>query len=147
MAARPDLVILRGQATAYRLPAYSEAAVSGSNQFALSFASQTMTNVRSELGLRGDKAFAVRDGTLTLRGRVAWAHDSNTDRPVTPTFQSPPGASFTVNGARPSADGALVTAGAEMKWDNGWSVTGAFEGEFSRTTVSYAGNGAVRYAW
>lgn len=135
------------QATAYRLPSYAEAAVSGSNQFALAFASQTTTNVRSELGLRGDKAFAVADGTLTLRGRVAWAHDSNTDRPVTPTFQSLPGSSFTITGAKPAADGTLVTAGAEMKWRSGWSVAGSFEGEFSRTTDSYAGKGAVRYAW
>jgi uncharacterized protein with beta-barrel porin domain len=72
-------------------------------------------------------------------------HDSNTDRIITPTFQSLPGSSsFTVNGARPSPDGALLTAGAEMKWRNGWSVAGTFEGEFSRTTESYAGKGAVK---
>jgi uncharacterized protein with beta-barrel porin domain len=135
------------QATTVHLPSYAEAAVSGSNQFALAFASQNSTNVRSELGLRGDKSFAVRDGLLTFRGRAAWAHDSNTDRVVSPTFQALPGASFTVNGAKPSADGALVTAGAEMKWRNGWSVAGTFEGEFSRTTAGYAGKGSVRYVW
>jgi uncharacterized protein with beta-barrel porin domain len=121
--------------------------VSGSSQFALAFAAQTATNVRSELGLRGDRAFAVRDGTLTLRGRAAWAHDSNTDRVVSPTFQSLPGSSFTVNGAQPAADGALVAASAEMKWRTGWSVAGTIEGEFSRTTESYAGKGSVRYQW
>src|SRR5436305_5263181 len=136
------------QATTVHLPSYAEAAVSGSNQFALAFASQTATNVRSELGLRGDKSFAMYDGTLTLRARAAWAHDSNTDRIITPTFQSLPGSSsFTVNGAKPSADGALLTAGAEMKWRNGWAVAGTFEGEFSRTTESYAGKGVVKYAW
>ena len=135
------------QATTFRLPSYAEAAVSGSNQFALAFASQSTTNVRSELGLRGDKSYAVRDGVLTFRGRAAWAHDSNTDRAINPTFQSLPGSSFTINGARPSADGALVTAGAEMKWRNNWSLAGTFEGEFSRTTDSYAGKGTVKYAW
>ena len=50
------------QATTIHLPGYAEAAVSGSSQFALAFAAQTATNVRSELGLRGDRAFAVRDG-------------------------------------------------------------------------------------
>ena len=84
---------------------------------------------------------------MTLRGRAAWAHDSNTDRVVSPTFQSLPGLSFAVNGARPSPDGALITAGAEMKWHNGWSVAGTIEGEFSRTTESYAGKGSVRYVW
>jgi uncharacterized protein with beta-barrel porin domain len=87
----------------------------GSNQFALAFASQSTSNLRSELGLRGDKSFAMQDGTLILRSRVAWAHDSNTNRVASPTFQALPGSAFTVNGARPSPDGALLTAGAEMK--------------------------------
>jgi len=32
------------------------------------------SNVRGELGLRGDKSVAMRVNVLTLRGRVAWAH-------------------------------------------------------------------------
>jgi uncharacterized protein with beta-barrel porin domain len=98
----PELLIVE--------PALLVSVVTLSNQFALSFASDNSTNVRSELGLRGDK-------------------------------------SFTVNGARPAADGALVTAGAEMKWRNGWALAGTFEGEFSRTTDSYAGKGTVKHAW
>jgi uncharacterized protein with beta-barrel porin domain len=43
---------------------------------------------RSELGLRTDKSFAVQDGIFTLRGRVAWPHNFNTDRSVLPTFQA-----------------------------------------------------------
>jgi autotransporter-associated beta strand protein len=136
------------QVTTFSLPGYSETAVSGSNQFALAFSSQSETNVRTELGVRADKSFAMRDGVMTLRGRAAWAHDSNTDRAVSPTFQSLPGSSsFTVNGAKPSADGALLSAGTEMKWRNGWSVAGLFEGEFSGTTESYSGKGSVRRAW
>jgi hypothetical protein len=34
-----------------------------------------------------------------------------------------------------------------MKWTNEWSAAGTFEGEFSNATRSYAGTGAVRYAW
>jgi hypothetical protein len=34
-----------------------------------------------------------------------------------------------------------------MKWRNGWAVAGTFEGEFSKTTESYAGKGTVKYAW
>jgi uncharacterized protein with beta-barrel porin domain len=135
------------QATTFHLPSYAESAVSGSNQFALAFASQTETNVRTELGVRADRSFAVGDGVLTLRGRAAWAHDSNTSRNINPTFQSLLNSSFTINGAEPAPDGALVSAGAEMKWRNGWSLAGRFEGEFSRTTESYAGKGIVRYAW
>ena len=104
--------------------------------------------MRGELGIRTDTSFAVRDGTLTLRGRAAWAHDSNTDRAITPTFQSLPGSgSFTINGAQPAADGALVSAGGEIKWRNGWAIAAKFDGEFSRTTESYAGQGTVKYTW
>lgn len=123
------------------------AATSGSSTFALSYDAQTTTNVRTELGARFDKDFLVRDGLFTLRGRLAWAHDSNSDRPVTAAFQTLPGSTFTVNGAQPAANAALVTAGAEMRWWNGFSLAGTFEGEFSSTTRTYAGKGTVRYAW
>lgn len=135
------------QVTRFRLPGYSETATSGSNTFALSYSAQTTTNVRSELGARVDKLFMRDDGLFTLRGRLAWAHDSNTDRPVTAAFQALPGSTFTVNGAKPAADAALVSAGAEMQWLNGFSLAGTLEGEFSSTTRSYAGKGTVRYAW
>jgi uncharacterized protein with beta-barrel porin domain len=119
----------------------------GSSTFALSYAAKSVTDTRSELGLRTDKSFAMPDGVLTLRGRAAWAHDFNPDRTVAATFQTLPGASFVVNGAAIASDSALTTASAEMKWLNGWSAAATFEGEFSGVTRSYAGKGVVRYAW
>ncbi|WP_245330576.1 autotransporter outer membrane beta-barrel domain-containing protein [Bradyrhizobium sp. AS23.2] len=135
------------QATSFHLPGYGETALVGSNQFALSYASQDTTNIRTELGARTDQRFLVNEGVLTLRGRLAWAHDSNTDRLVSAAFQTLPGAAFTVNGARPAADSALVSGRAEMKWRNGLSLAGTVEGEFSRSTQTYAGKGTVRYEW
>ncbi len=70
--------------------------ISGSPAFALSYAGKSVTDTRSELGLRGDKSFAVPDGVLTLRARFAWAHDFNPDRAAAATFQALPGASFVV---------------------------------------------------
>jgi uncharacterized protein with beta-barrel porin domain len=136
-----------GQFTTFDLPSYAEAALSGSSAFALSYNSQSITDTRSELGIRTDKSYAVQGGILTLRGRFAWAHDYDPDRSIATTFQALPGASFVVNGAVQAADSALTTASAEMKWSNGWSVSGTFEGEFSSVTNSYAGKGVVRYAW
>lgn len=135
------------QSTSFFMPSYAESAVSGSNQFALSYGSQTTTNLRTELGMRLDKTFVVAEGLFALNGRAAWAHDSNTDRLATATFQTLPGATFTVSGVKPAADGALLSAGAEMKWMNGFSLAGTFEGEFSSTTASYAGRGVLKYAW
>src|SRR5260370_19618058 len=96
---------------------------------------------------RTDKSFAMQDLILTLRGRVAWAHDFNTDRSVAATFQTLPGASFVVNGAAQAHDAGLITSSAQMRWQNGFSLAATFEGEFSSVARSYAGKGVVRYAW
>ena len=135
------------QFTTFDLPAYAEQAVSGSAAFTLSYAAKSVTDTRSELGLRTDKSFAVQDGVLSLRGRLAWAHDFNPDRSIAATFQALPGASFVVNGAAQARDSALTSASLEMKGLNGWSTAATFEGEFSNVTRSYAGKGSVRYAW
>ena len=109
---------------------------------------KSVTDTRSELGVRTDKSFAMQNAILTLRGRVAWAHDFDPDhRSIGATFQTLPGASFFVNGAAQASDSALVTASAETRWMNGWSTAVTFEGEFSNVTRSCAGKGVVRYSW
>ncbi|WP_368508893.1 autotransporter outer membrane beta-barrel domain-containing protein [Bradyrhizobium lupini] len=135
------------QATVFSLPSYSEFAVVGSNVFALNYAAKDVTSTRTELGLRADKSFAAAGGLMTLRGRVAWAHDYNPDRTVGAVFQTLPGSAFVVNGAAQAHDSALTTAAVQMSWMNGWSASTTFEGEFSNVTRSYAGKGVVRYAW
>jgi uncharacterized protein with beta-barrel porin domain len=136
-----------GQFTTFDLPAYAEQAIVGSNQFALGYGAKSVTDTRSELGIRTDKSWAMQSAILTLRGRAAWAHDFNPDRNIGATFQALPGASFVVNGAAQAHDSALTTASAELKWQNGWSAAATFEGEFSNVTRSYAGKGVVRYTW
>jgi uncharacterized protein with beta-barrel porin domain/uncharacterized membrane protein len=136
-----------GQFVTFDLPAYAEQAIAGANTFALTYASKSVTDTRSELGIRTDKSFAMQNGIVTLRGRAAWAHDFNPDRNIAATFQTLPGASFVVNGAAQASDAALVTGSAEMKWLNGFSLAATFEGEFSGVTRSYAGKGVARYAW
>jgi autotransporter-associated beta strand protein len=136
-----------GQFTTFDLPAYAEQVQSGANTFALAYGSKSVTDTRSELGIRTDKSYAIPNAMLTLRGRLAWAHDFNPDRNIAATFQALPGASFVVNGTAQAHDTALTTASAEMRWLNGWSAAATFEGELSDVTRSYAGKGVVRYAW
>jgi uncharacterized protein with beta-barrel porin domain len=135
------------QFTTFDLPAYAEQAIVGSNTFALAYGAKDVTASRSELGIRTDKSYAMQNAILTLRGRAAWAHDFDPDRNIGATFQTLPGASFVVNGATQARDAALTTASAEVKWLNGFSLAGTFEGEFSNVTRSYAGKGVVRYQW
>jgi len=129
------------------LPAYAEAAIIGSNNFALAYGAQDATDARTELGMRTDKSWATANGILTLRGRFAWAHDYDPNRSIAATFQTLPGASFVINGAAQAADSALATASIEMRWKSGWSAVATLEGGFSNITSSYAGKGVVRYQW
>jgi autotransporter-associated beta strand protein len=136
-----------GQFTTFFLPSYAESAAFGSNAFALAYGSRSVTDTRSELGIRADRSFALLTGLLTLRGRLAWAHDFDPDRGIAATFQALPGASFVVGGAAQASESALTTASAEIKWRNGWSAVATFEGEFSKVATSFAGREVVRYVW
>lgn len=135
------------QVTQINLPSYAETVLAGTGGFALNYNAKDTTIARTELGARFDRGFALNDSLLTLRGRLAWAHDEGNTAAVSAMFASLPGSTFTVNGAVPSKDLALVSAGAEMKWMNNISLSATFEGEFSNTTVGYAGKGNLRYVW
>jgi len=135
------------QFTTFDLPAYAEQVLAGAGTFALNYAAKDVTDARSELGVRTDRSFALPNAILTLRGRLAWAHDFDTDRNISAVFQTLPGASFVVNGAAQAHDSALTTTSAEIKWLNGFSLAATFEGEFSAVTSSYAGKGVARYSW
>jgi len=135
------------QFTTIDLPSYAEQVVAGTGTFALSYNAKDVTDSRTELGFRTDKSWAEQNGILTLRGRLAWAHDFNTDRSAAAVFQSLPGTFFVVNGAALAHDSALTTVSLERKWLNGWSAAATFEGEFSDIGNSYAGKAVVRYAW
>jgi uncharacterized protein with beta-barrel porin domain len=76
------------------------------------------------------------DAIVTLRGRAAWAHNFSTARDVTAIFQTLPASAFVVNGAAQARDSALVSASAETRWMNGFSIAATFEGEFSNVRDS-----------
>ncbi len=98
--------------------------------------------------MRFDRLLLVNpSAVLTLRARLAWAHDWVSDPTLAPVFQTLPGASFIVNGAAPAKNSALTSAGAELRLANGVTLIGKFDGEFAAHSSTYAGTGTVRYAW
>lgn len=113
----------------------------------MNYASKSVTATRGELGARWDKAYVVEGGVFTLKAKTAWAHDWNTERTATASFQALPGTSFIVNGARLSADAALLSLGGEMDWGRGWTVAANLDGEFAANSRTYSGKGSVKYAW
>jgi outer membrane autotransporter protein len=135
------------QAQAFHAPAFSETDQTGGG-FALSYGSQNATDTRSELGVRLDTLTSFNGMPLALRGRVAWAHDWITGAAALgATFQSLPGAAFTVNGVVPPSNSALTTAAAQLYLTARWSLIAKFDGEFAPNSQTYAGSGMLRYSW
>jgi tRNA-splicing ligase RtcB len=50
-----------------------------------------------------------------------------------------------VQGATPATDLGLVSAGAELRFANGWSLGAKFDGEFANRAQTYAGSATARY--
>jgi len=135
------------QAQSFRTPAYSEIDLSGGG-FGLTYNARSATDTRGELGARFDRAMLVAPGTaLTLRGRLAFAHDWVSDPALSAVFQTLPAASFVVNGATPAKDTALVSAGADLHLVRGVTLSAKFDGAFADRAQTYAGNGTLRYRW
>ncbi|HEY2135916.1 MAG TPA: autotransporter domain-containing protein [Xanthobacteraceae bacterium] len=134
------------QTQRFHTPSFSETDLTGTG-FGLAFAAMNATDTRSELGARFDTLQVVDRMPLILRARAAWAHDWVTNPALDAVFQALPGASFIVNGAAPSKNSALASAGGELKITRDWSFLTRFDGEFSSTTRIYTGTLMVRKMW
>lgn len=135
------------QAQVFHAPGYHETDLTGGG-LAVSYGSRNATDTRSEFGVRYDHTTVLDShALLTLRGRLAWAHDWVSDPTLTTVFQSLPGSSFVVGGATPAKDTLLASAGAELLLTPAWSVLARFDTELSGNSQTYAGTGTVRYTW
>jgi outer membrane autotransporter protein len=114
----------------------------------LSYAGQTTTSVRSFLGGEATTSFTLGEHTtVTPRLRVAWAHEFDRTRQVNASFLSLPGAAFTVNGARPARDAAIVTAGVDVAVSRNVALFAQFDGDIAGGGNAYAGSGGIRVSW
>jgi uncharacterized protein with beta-barrel porin domain len=114
----------------------------------LSYQGETTTSVRSFLG--GQAATTYRLGermTVSPRLRLAWAHEFSADRQVNASFLSIPGAAFTVSGARPPRDSAIVGAGVDLALGRNVALFAQFDGDLSADGNAYAGTGGLRISW
>jgi autotransporter-associated beta strand protein len=135
------------QAQGFHTPTYSETDLTAGG-FGLTYNSRTAHDIRSELGARFDHVALVDlTGVLTLRSRLAWAHDWASDPSLAAAFQALPGPSFIVNGATPASNSLLASAGAELRLANGVTFLGRLDGELARHAQTYSGTGTVRWTW
>ena len=136
------------QAQTVQTPAYGEQAVTGPDAFALAYAAQTTSRLRSEIGTTIDHYVGeMWGGSLSVYGRFAWAHHFWRDNSVNALFPVLPAAGLTVQGATVAANAALLATGAEYRFGSGMSVRGKLETELAPSATSLAASATFRASW
>jgi outer membrane autotransporter protein len=130
----------------FHMPGYSETDLTGLG-FNLAYGSSNATYTRTEIGTRLDSHVDVAGKPLTLRGRLAWAHDFISSPAVTASFVALPGSSFMVNGTTPATDAALVSVSGEYAIAEQVTVGAKFGGEFSGQAQTCGAMASLRYSW
>ena len=122
---------------------------SGANSLNLNVARQTTNSLRTTLG--ADFAGAVGLGNerkLDLALRLGWLHEfADTGRPITAAFAGAPANSFTVFGATPLRNSAVVGFSASTAIAAATSVYLRYDGELASGTDNHALNVGLRISW
>jgi outer membrane autotransporter protein len=136
----------RFQASSIDQAAFSEW---GANSLSLNVAQQTTTSLRTTLGV--DLAGAVALGntrTLDLGLRLGWLHEyAGTARPMTAAFAGAPAAGFTVYGATPQRDAALIGFQAGTRVADNASLYLRYDGDVGAGADNHAFNVGIRLSW
>ncbi len=137
------------QTLSFHSPAYSEKAAGGSSSdFALDYDAVSMTTTRFELGTGfGTDMRTGSNSIVNLWGRLGWAHDIIPDQKANVTFSAMPDSGFTVYGAQPAADSALVSLGAQVKGRNGLDMMVRVDADISGISKTYIGTLGFNYTW
>ncbi len=126
--------------------AFSE---SGANALSLNVAQQTTNSLRSTVG--ADLAAVIALGgerTLDLGLRLGWLHEyANTVRPITAAFAGAPSATFTVYGATPQRDSAVISFSAATAIASNAQLYLRYDGEVGGGTDNHALALGVRLNW
>ena len=119
----------------------------GANSLSLNVQQQTTTSVRTVLG--ADLAGAIGLGdtrTLDLGLRLGWLHEyANTARPITAAFAGAPSASFTVYGATPQRDAAVIGFQASTTVATATQLYLRYDGDIGSGTDNHALNLGVAH--
>ena len=122
---------------------------SGAGGLDLAVAGQTTSSLRSILG--GKLAKTIETGwerPLALELRVGWAHEFvNDDRAVAASFVGIPGAAFTVQGAKPGRDSALIGLAAQTALNDQSSLFLRYDGDINGADNAHAITGGIRITW
>ena len=121
----------------------------GAQSLNLSVAQQTTSSLRTIFGAQLGAALDVglRD-KIAAQLRFGWSHEySDTARPVTASFVGAPGVPFTVFGAAPTRDGAVIGFSASTAIAEAMGVYVRYEGTISGQDSSHALTAGLRMTW
>jgi autotransporter-associated beta strand protein len=126
--------------------AFSE---SGAGSIDLNMAAQTTTSLRTIAGLElGGAIDAGWSEKLRLQMRLGWAHEYvDVSNPVTASFAGAPMAGFTVFGAVPTRDSAIVSLAADTAIAKATSLYLRYDGDISSADSSHALSVGLRMTW
>ncbi len=126
--------------------AFSE---SGAQSLSLNVAQQTTNSLRTTIG--ADLASSIGLGNerkLDVAVRLGWQHElADTGRPITAAFAGAPGNSFTVFGATPARDAAVVGLQAITNIAEATQVYLRYDGGVGGGTDNHALMAGLRMSW
>ena len=121
----------------------------GANSLSLNVAQQGTSSLRSTLGaeLAGELPLGA-ESKLALALRLGWQHEyDETKRPISAAFAGAPGNPFTVYGATPVRDSAVIGFQASTTIAEATSVYLRYDGEVGAGTDNHALNLGLRVSW
>jgi outer membrane autotransporter protein len=126
--------------------AFSE---SGAQSLSLNVAQQTTNSLRTTIGADlGSSIGLGNEKKLDLAVRLGWQHEfADTGRPITAAFAGAPGNSFTVFGATPARDAAVVGFQATTNIAAATQVYLRYDGGVGGGTDNHALMAGLRMSW
>ena len=136
----------RFQSVAVSQNAFGE---SGAQSLNLSVAQQNTTSLRTVIGADFGASVPVGlERPLAITLRLGWAHEyADTARPMTAAFAGAPTAAFTVYGAQPLRDAAVVGFGLNAQIGASTSLYARYDGEITGRDDSHAISAGLRMTW
>jgi fibronectin-binding autotransporter adhesin len=122
---------------------------SGAQSLNLGVAQQNTTSVRTVIG--ADLGANIPVGMARPLGvtiRLGWAHEyADTSRPMTAAFAGAPAVPFTVYGAQPLRDAAVIGLGLNAQIGASTSIYARYDGEITGRDDTHAISAGFRMTW
>lgn len=135
------------QAVRASSPAAIERDASGLLAGTLTLGRRSDMTSRSELGMQVDANLTIGATPVTGFVRAAWAHYYQRDADLAASINGLPGARFSVTGARPDRNVALIAAGLDLKLSRNVNLGARIDGEMSATTRRIGGTAQLRVSF